>query len=256
MTYHHLTRIASCNHLKFKLNQGLAFGLPLKGYISLHKFSKDRFFHTTPASLKSPLPEKYQLIYAGPLAKTAKYLKVFSISSLVATFSLTPLIFVIDSGLSSTARLILFIASIATSSTSTALIHWCIHPYVTRAWVNSETLKDDKYSQNILGQSEPNKIVEKDTEFCFESLNLLGKLGYNHTRAGELKPSSRLFTSHKFSPAAGLPVVGSKSSHITPQPFYYLQTDLAERNAVANQLLNLTTGKLDALRANNSFKQN
>ncbi|KAI9296827.1 hypothetical protein K502DRAFT_337120 [Neoconidiobolus thromboides FSU 785] len=161
--------------------------------------------------------EKYELIYVGPLSKTAKYLKLFSISSLILTFSLSPLIFVIDGGLSPMVRSILFGGAILTSGLSTALIHWCIHPYLTRAWVNKQTLEKGELIGN--------------TQLLFENITIMGKFNYNLIEAGKLGSNSRLFTTHK------------SNGHL-----YYIHPEIAESNQTMSQLLNLSSGKLEALK--------
>lgn len=190
----------------------------------------------------SPLPSNFQQVYLGPLAKTAKYLKLFSISSLVVTCSLSPLIFFIDAGLSTVVRTILFGAALGTSGLSTALIHWCIHPYTTRCWVDTNTLKKETFSNNdTLASSNPLSLVDKDTKFCIENLNLLGKYSYSQVTSRDLEPSTRLFTTHKFSTADGV------------KGMSYFHLDVAERNPILNQLFNLSSGKLDALRSTASY---
>jgi len=71
------------------------------------------------------------LIYVGPLTQTFRRLKIFSLSSLALASSLSPLIFIVESSLPSTARVALATTALATSGVSTALVAWCGRPYVT-----------------------------------------------------------------------------------------------------------------------------
>ncbi|KAF8504708.1 hypothetical protein F5888DRAFT_1657907 [Russula emetica] len=71
------------------------------------------------------------VIYVGPLTQTFRRLKIFSLSSLALASSLTPLIFIVESSLPSTARAALATTALATSGVSTALVAWCGRPYVT-----------------------------------------------------------------------------------------------------------------------------
>ncbi len=70
-------------------------------------------------------------VYRGPLTKPFRNLKIFSLSSIGLTVSLSPVLFVIDSGLPMTARISLASIALGTSSLSTALIAFCAKPYVT-----------------------------------------------------------------------------------------------------------------------------
>jgi hypothetical protein len=71
------------------------------------------------------------VIYVGPLTQTFRRLKIFSLSSLALASSLSPLIFIVESSLPSTARAALATTALATSGVSTALVAWCGRPYVT-----------------------------------------------------------------------------------------------------------------------------
>ena len=71
------------------------------------------------------------VIYVGPLTRTFRRLKIFSLSSLALASSLSPFIFIVESSLPSTARAALATTALATSGVSTALVAWCGRPYVT-----------------------------------------------------------------------------------------------------------------------------
>ena len=70
-------------------------------------------------------------VYHGPLAKSFRNLKIFSLSSVGLTLGLTPILFIVESGLPMPARISLAAIAIGTSGLSTALISWCAKPYVT-----------------------------------------------------------------------------------------------------------------------------
>lgn len=71
------------------------------------------------------------IIYVGPLTRTFRRLKIFSLSSLALASTLSPFIFIVESSLPSTARAALAATALATSGVSTALVGWCGRPYVT-----------------------------------------------------------------------------------------------------------------------------
>jgi hypothetical protein len=85
-----------------------------------------RISTTPPSEPATPTP-----FYHGPLARTFKRLKLFSLSSLGLSAALTPFIFVIDSSLPTPARIALALTAIGTSGSSTALVGWCGAPYVS-----------------------------------------------------------------------------------------------------------------------------
>lgn len=70
-------------------------------------------------------------VYRGPLTKPFRNLKIFSLSSVGLTISLSPVLFIVDSGLPMTARISLACIALGTSGLSTALIAFCAKPYVT-----------------------------------------------------------------------------------------------------------------------------
>ena len=69
-------------------------------------------------------------IYHGPFTLTLRRLKIFSLSSLALSTSLTPFMFIIESALPLGARIALATTAITTSGISTALVAWCGSPYV------------------------------------------------------------------------------------------------------------------------------
>lgn len=92
-----------------------------------------------PATPAPPAP-----FYHGPLARTFKRLKLFSLSSLGLSAALTPFIFVIDSSLPTPARIALALTAIGTSGSSTALVGWCGAPYVSSMSRLSDTASTGK----------------------------------------------------------------------------------------------------------------
>ncbi|KAL4079162.1 hypothetical protein J3A83DRAFT_4207575 [Scleroderma citrinum] len=68
--------------------------------------------------------------YHGPLAQTFRRLKIFSLSSLALSCIMTPFIFIVESSLPISARIILATTALTTSGVSTALVGWSGSPYV------------------------------------------------------------------------------------------------------------------------------
>lgn len=68
--------------------------------------------------------------YYGPLTQTFRRLKLFSLGSLGLTFAIAPFLFIVESSLPASARVILAATAIGTSGISTALIGWVGAPYV------------------------------------------------------------------------------------------------------------------------------
>lgn len=70
-------------------------------------------------------------VYHGPLSRTFRNLKLFSLTSFGLASSITPFFFIIESTLPLSARIALAGVSIGTSGVSTALVSWCGAPYVS-----------------------------------------------------------------------------------------------------------------------------
>lgn len=68
--------------------------------------------------------------YHGPLTQTFRRLKIFSLSSLGLSCIMTPFIFIVESSLPISARIVLATTALSTSSISTALVGWSGAPYV------------------------------------------------------------------------------------------------------------------------------
>lgn len=70
-------------------------------------------------------------LYHGPLAKTYRNLKIFSLTSLGLAASMTPFFFIVESTLPLSARVGLAGVVMGTGGISTALVGWCGSPYVS-----------------------------------------------------------------------------------------------------------------------------
>ncbi|KAG2153189.1 hypothetical protein DEU56DRAFT_471912 [Suillus clintonianus] len=68
--------------------------------------------------------------YHGPLTQTFRRLKIFSLSSLGLSCIMTPFIFIVESSLPLSARIVLALTALSTSSISTALVGWSGASYV------------------------------------------------------------------------------------------------------------------------------
>ena len=81
-------------------------------------------------SENSPSPISPVIVYEGPLSRTFRSLKIFSLSSLGLAIALTPFMFIIDTSLPFIARVVLAATALGTSGVSTGLVGWCGQPYV------------------------------------------------------------------------------------------------------------------------------
>ena len=87
-------------------------------------------------------PVSPTIVYNGPLARTFRSLKIFSLSSLGLATALTPFMFIIDTSLPFVARCALAATAMGTSGVSTGLVGWCGQPYVATIRVLPELTKD------------------------------------------------------------------------------------------------------------------
>ncbi|KAI9168500.1 hypothetical protein H9P43_007872 [Blastocladiella emersonii ATCC 22665] len=89
-------------------------------------------FPLTPTKTGAPLGTVQ--VYEGPLARTVRLMKLFSISSLGATLGMAPLVYAIDVSdvVSDAVKTMMMGTAIGFSAVSTSLIHWCLSSYVTR----------------------------------------------------------------------------------------------------------------------------
>ena len=81
-------------------------------------------------SEKSPSSGDGPVAYRGPMTQTFRRLKLFSLSSLGFSCIMTPFIFIVESSLPFSARVVLAVTALSTSSISTALVGWSGAPYV------------------------------------------------------------------------------------------------------------------------------
>jgi len=93
------------------------------------------------------------VVYQGPLSRTFRSLKIFSLTSLGLASALTPFMFVIDTSLPNIARAALAITAMSTSGISTALVGWCGQPYVTT--IRSLGVSQDIAAKDRSGPQEP-----------------------------------------------------------------------------------------------------
>ncbi|KAK9667443.1 hypothetical protein K7432_017860 [Basidiobolus ranarum] len=149
-------------------------------------------------STKNSQEENERQLYVGPLANTAKYLKVFSVSSLALTFAVCPAVYLIDAPISFGMRSILVGAAIATSTISTGLVHWCLSPYVTKITV-SEEHNGEHIIQEVLSDANPLKtsatVITPSTELTLYTYKFFGGIRSSQVKVGDLEPSTRPFTS-------------------------------------------------------------
>ncbi|CCJ29340.1 unnamed protein product, partial [Pneumocystis jirovecii] len=90
------------------------------------------------------------ITYSGYLVSSLRSIKFFSIGSLCLTYLISPVILFAETNIDLSARIIMVVIALSTTSFSTALIHFVLSPYVTRM----------QYSND---------------KFQIETLNLLGK---------------------------------------------------------------------------------
>ncbi|KAF9970449.1 hypothetical protein BGZ65_011112, partial [Modicella reniformis] len=140
-------------------------------------------YSAIPPSSKPPAPPSPHLvdsqltIYEGPFSQTAKRLKLFSVSSLVATVALCPFIFILD-------------AAVATSGSSTALVQWCLGSYVRKVTI-----------PNPLSTGDTNTVITtRSTPVSFETLSFWGGKRISTVNVSDLEPSSAPFSSIRIRP--------------------------------------------------------
>ncbi|KAF9359652.1 hypothetical protein BGX26_011806 [Mortierella sp. AD094] len=173
--------------------------------VASHTASRTKHTATPPPppSSSEPAPpsphhtESQISIYEGPFSQTAKRLKLFSVSSLAATIALCPFIFILDAGISNGMRGGVAIAAIATSGSSTALVQWCLGPYVRKITIPNNTLSATGTPSTNSSQSEPTAAaitVTRSTPVSFETLSFLGGKRITTVKVSDLEPSSAPFS--------------------------------------------------------------
>jgi hypothetical protein len=150
-----------------------------------------------------------RLIYLGPLARTARFLKLFSVSSLGIAIVATPFIFLVKSGMTFEFRSALAGAALFTSMSSTALIHFCLSPYVTQITLPGES-----------NDMPPDYVapITTDTELTLETMTFFAKPRYTRLRVRDLMPSTRIFSSWR--------TIAGQELHIQPEA---VQTEEMQR---------------------------
>jgi hypothetical protein len=132
-----------------------------------------------------------EAVYRGPLTKTFRRLKIFSLSSLTLSAALAPFIFVIEaSGIPLSARFALAGVAMATSGVSTALVAWCGSPYVTKL---RRVEKDHALQMTTLTLGLHERITSVyDTSFLKETTRPFAKWELaDHVELGEKEQQQR-----------------------------------------------------------------
>jgi hypothetical protein len=86
--------------------------------------------------------------------------------------------------------------AILASSGSTALINWCCKPYVVS--ISKKTQGSVELAESDRSKTENNSNtlgVTDDSEYTFETMTLFGNPRFSTVKAGNIKPSTRLFSS-------------------------------------------------------------
>lgn len=139
---------------------GLTQTFCTRPYSNTPQKSNDENRHTG-----APSPISSNVVYQGPLARTFRSLKLFSLSSLGLATALTPFMFVIDTSLPNIARITLASTAMLTSGVSTALVGWCGHPYVATIRTRAPPPTSDH-------GAEPEKAAEQVEDIQLETLTL------------------------------------------------------------------------------------
>jgi len=102
--------------------------------------------------------------YHPMFARTLRRLKIFSVSSLSLSTTMTPFMFLIDSSVPTYARVTLASTALMTSGVSTALISWIAKPYV----LSLKTLPSPEEGGNEIVQFTTMNVILKTriTQVC------------------------------------------------------------------------------------------
>nr|CAG8496331.1 11749_t:CDS:2 [Entrophospora candida] len=194
-----------------------------------------------------PLPpsnKNIKIIYNGPFSQAIKRLKVFSISSLVATFSITPLIFLVDSSIDLVPRIALATITTTTSLTSTLLINWCTSTYVKEIFYTplsspssfesspSSPTSTLSINNNNNEEIKDSILLQPNTPITFVTYNIFGNLRYTKVPIELLEPSlTRLFSTWKIKddiPPISSPIsINSKGKRVKLVKYFYLHLNLS-----------------------------
>ncbi|KAI8384619.1 uncharacterized protein BYT42DRAFT_484701, partial [Radiomyces spectabilis] len=152
------------------------------------------------------------VIYDGPLAKVARRLKLFSITSLGLGCGISPFVFAIDVPVPFVAKAALVGAAVVTSAASTGLIQWVMSPYVTKITTDAEHVND------------PTKVT-------IHTLSFLAKDHATQVPVEALGPSSRIFTSLMVTDAAAAAgkIGGDKTK---PKMLFYVHPELCQEGTM------------------------
>ncbi|KAJ1910589.1 hypothetical protein IWQ60_010578 [Tieghemiomyces parasiticus] len=214
-------------------------------YCGLPHFRRGAYYSTpATAAAKSTTAVTTKVIYDGPLARTAKVLKRFSITSLTATFVLAPLIMTIDSGLATEVRTILAASAIATSGMSTGLIHWAMHPYITRLSMLTDAATTSAPTSSPVT---PRLPVTPDTVLQVESLDFFGRAKNQYVLIKDIRPSSRVFTVWRVGGQSPLnclePAVRSALTRRAAPGTMFFAHETASLSPEMTSVFNLVSGK-------------
>ncbi|KAG0002918.1 hypothetical protein BGZ79_002072 [Entomortierella chlamydospora] len=103
----------------------------------------------------------------------------------------------LDAGLSTGMRGGLALAAVATSGSSTALVQWCLGPYVRKITIPNNTLSAVDTSSTNPSQPESTNAaitVTRSTPVSFETLSFLGGKRITTVKVSDLEPSSAPFS--------------------------------------------------------------
>ncbi|KAI9599473.1 hypothetical protein BDF19DRAFT_342787, partial [Syncephalis fuscata] len=125
-------------------------------------------------------------IYIGHLARTARFLKLFSVSSLGITLIGVPFIFMLKSGMTTEFRTALASAALFTSISSTSIIHFALAPYVTQITLPGVSTE---------AVPEATETITANTDLSIDTLTFFGQPRRTNIKAGDLLPSARVFSS-------------------------------------------------------------
>ncbi|KAJ1976042.1 hypothetical protein H4R34_004120 [Dimargaris verticillata] len=216
-------------------------------------------------------PLSTKTIYHGPLAKTGKYLKRFSVTSLVGTCVLAPLILIVDSGLAMDVRVALATTAAATSGLSTGLVFWALKPYVLSLAVVTSDDKDHSDAQATIAPNSSHQetapgastasealiqapiCVRPESMLQIKSMDFLGRAVTHSVLVRDLARSNRVFTTWKVARQSTLddssPKVAqhAQTSYAPVNAMFYVHEEVQHFPEMTT-IVNLVSGKEESLR--------
>ncbi|KAJ1978531.1 hypothetical protein H4R35_001872 [Dimargaris xerosporica] len=210
-------------------------------------------------------------IYHGPLAKTGKYLKRFSVTSLVGTCVLAPLILIVDSGLAMDVRVALATTAAATSGLSTGLVYWALKPYVSSLAVVTDNGKSRSDAQGTPAPSASNQSatpntpttsdaliqapirIQPESMLQINSMDFFGRAVTQSVLVRDLTRSNRVFTTWKVAQQSTLDDIPPKvaqhaqSSYAPVNAMFYVHEEVQHFPEMTT-IVNLVSGKEESLR--------